>query len=181
MMLEELPETIGKVLSMKWLILSDNRLTRLPDSILNLSNLEYINLESNFIADLPVLTPLEKLFVVYLEKNFLDCEKYAAEQPAVIANSCMQHEQRTCESAFQTEEECTSAPICYWNPPDTKCQNTPYVSPSSSWEGSEEGLNTLGMMLIAGAVFLVVIFVVVIAIVSYFRFASSTSTHKAPE
>ncbi|MFX0091261.1 MAG: COR domain-containing protein [Candidatus Hodarchaeota archaeon] len=62
-----IPDSIGKLKKLKWLILSNTALTTLPDAVSQLTNLKYLNLSRSKLTTLPdsvgQLTNLRKLYL----------------------------------------------------------------------------------------------------------------------
>jgi hypothetical protein len=70
--LSELPESIGQLIELEILLLSNNHLATLPVSIGNLRNLRILELSDNNLASLPeVLGELKSLHTMNLAKNHL--------------------------------------------------------------------------------------------------------------
>ena len=70
--LTKLPESIGKLKELEFLYLDDNKLTKLPDSIGNLKNLTEIYCDSNNLTTLPEsIGNLRKLSMIDLHGNRL--------------------------------------------------------------------------------------------------------------
>lgn len=70
--LDSLPEAIGELVNLKYLLLEDNKLTYLPMSICKLTKLEDLGLDGNLLTELPqCIGELTKLKYLGLDENKL--------------------------------------------------------------------------------------------------------------